>query len=331
LNGALSYVSALLWFAFLVLSTVEAVVNVFREPDYFPNGPSLFPQWPVWRPDWAMALMGVIGMVLFLPKVLAIVLIVAKRREAAAHGGIVRLVASVLLEILTSSLLAPIRMVFHSRYVVANLLGRTVGWKSQGRDDSDTTWREALGHHGLDSLFASAWGILLYWLNPDFFWWITPIIGALLLSIPISVLSSRVTLGDRARRWGLFCIPEETAPPQELRDVQAAHAAALAEHKALPPRERDGFVRAVVDPYVNALHRALLGRSRSLSHELWARREALVASAVREGPDAVSDRERRVLLQCPASIDALHERVWAIDDEEAALRWGRPGEPAASA
>jgi membrane glycosyltransferase len=93
LNGALSYVSALLWFTFLVLSTVEAVVNVFREPDYFPHGASLFPEWPVWRPDWAMALMGVIGMVLFLPKLLAILLVVAKRREAHAHGGIVRLVA----------------------------------------------------------------------------------------------------------------------------------------------------------------------------------------------------------------------------------------------
>src|SRR4029077_4783329 len=40
LNGALSYVSALLWLIFLVLSTVEAVLNVLAEPNYFPNGPS---------------------------------------------------------------------------------------------------------------------------------------------------------------------------------------------------------------------------------------------------------------------------------------------------
>ena len=64
-----------------------------------------------------------------------------------------------LLEILLSSLLAPIRMVFHSRFVVQNLLGRTVSWRSQGREDAETGWGEAIRHHGLDTLFASVWGV----------------------------------------------------------------------------------------------------------------------------------------------------------------------------
>jgi membrane glycosyltransferase len=50
LNGVLSYVSAVLWFLFLTLSTAEAIINALREPDYFPTGQSLFPSWPVWRP-----------------------------------------------------------------------------------------------------------------------------------------------------------------------------------------------------------------------------------------------------------------------------------------
>src|SRR5262245_38263860 len=224
LNGALSYVSALLWFAFLLLSTVEAIERVLLEPDYFPHGPSLFPEWPIWRPDWAIALMGVIGMILFLPKLLSVALIALGRRSRG-YGGVVRLAVSVVLEVMTSSVLAPIRMVFHSRYVLLNLLGRTVGWKSQGRDDAETSWREAFRHHAGDSLFASAWGGALYWLNPDFFWWTTPIIGALLLSIPVSVLTSRVRLGDLTRRPGLFRIPEEVDPPLELRELQAFHEA----------------------------------------------------------------------------------------------------------
>jgi membrane glycosyltransferase len=328
LNGALAYMSALLWFAFLVLSTVEAVERVFAEPDYFPHGPSLFPEWPIWRPDWAISLMGVIGMILFLPKVLSVVML-AVSRNARSYGGVARLLASVVLEIVTSSVLAPIRMVFHSRYVLANLLGRTVGWKSQGRDDAETSWGEAFRHHAADSLFASAWGAGLYWLNPDFFWWTTPIIGALLLSIPVSVVTSRVGLGDWTRRTGLFRIPEEGDPPTELRDLQAFHEAGLAKTRALPPAERDGFVRAVVDPLANALHRALLGRRRSLRAEIRGHRAALVARALAEGPGALGDRDRRVLLQDPDTVDALHERVWALADDVVAHRWGRPGEASA--
>src|SRR5262249_21379931 len=140
LNGALSYVSALLWFAFLTLSTIEAVLHALRPPEYFPHGPSLFPEWPVWRPDWALSLVAVIGMILFFPKFLSIVLIVFKRRDARAYGGVARLTLSVIAEIILSSLLAPIRMVFHSRFVLTNLLGRTVAWRSQVRDDADTGW-----------------------------------------------------------------------------------------------------------------------------------------------------------------------------------------------
>ena len=147
--------------------------------------------------------MAVTGMILFLPKVLSIVLIAVKgRRSTRAYGGVIRLTLSVVLEILLSSLLAPIRMVFHSRFVLQNLIGRTVTWGSQEREDAETRWREAIRYHGLDTIFASAWGIGLYWLNPSYFWWVTPIITALILSIPTSVLASRVRLGDRARARG---------------------------------------------------------------------------------------------------------------------------------
>ena len=327
LNGALSYMSALLWFVFLTLSTVEAVANALREPEYFPHGASLFPEWPIWRPDWALWLLAVIAMILFLPKILSVVLIVLKRRSARTFGGGVRLSVSVLLEILLSSLLAPIRMVFHSRFVLLNLLGRTVGWRSQGREEITTSWREALRHHGLDSLFASAWGAGLFWLSPGYFWWVTPVIGALILSVPLSVYTSRASLGERARRRGLFVIPEESAPPPELQDLHDLARSARRRTGALPERERDGFVRAAVDPYVNALHRALLGRSRSLAPSLQAARQALLERALAEGPASLTGRERRILLGDPDLTDALHRRVWALPDYERAARWGRPGHP----
>src|SRR6185437_16033942 len=103
LNGVLAYVSALLWFMFLTLSTAEAIENVLHQPDYFPHAHSLFPEWPIWRPDWAFYLMAVTAMILFLPKLLSVVLIVFKGRNAKAYGGTFKLMVSVVLEILVSS------------------------------------------------------------------------------------------------------------------------------------------------------------------------------------------------------------------------------------
>jgi len=193
-----------------------------------------------------------------------------------------------------------------------------VTWRSQGRDDSETGWAEAIRHHGVDTVVACLWGGSLFWLNPNYFWWVTPIIGALILSIPLSVLASRVRPGDRSRAAGLFLIPEETDPPRELREVaeRAERPPALvgphgdADDGAARAR-RAPFVRAAVDPGLNALHRALLGAPRTMRAAIRARREALLARALADGPDGLGPAERTALLHDPAIVDELHRRVWA--------------------
>ena len=327
LNGVLSYVSALLWFFFLVLSTTEAIWEALRAPVYFSQGKSLFPEWPVWRPDWAIALMAVTGAILFLPKLLAILLVLV-RGGARDFGGALRLLASALLEVLVSTLLAPVRMVFHTRFVIANLFGRTVAWRSASRGDAETSWGEAIRRHGIDTVVASGWASAVFALNPHYFWWLTPIVVALILSIPLSVLTSRVRLGERARALGLFLTPEETSPPPEIEDLDHELAAAERERAALRPAERDGFVRAVVDPMVNALHCALAGPRRGLKPRLRAAREALVRRLLADGPGAIGSLERRNLLSDPERMIHLHRLVWQLEDGEAARRWGLP-EPGA--
>lgn len=324
-NGVLSYVSALLWFTFLSLSTAEAILDAIQEPEYFPHGPSLFPEWPIWRPDWAIALLSVTAAILFLPKVLSVGLILLKEKRGRWFGGGPRLILSALLEVILSSLLAPIRMIFHSRFVIQNLLGRTVQWNSQGREDQETGWLEALRHHGFDTLFATAWGTSLYLLNPDYFWWIMPIIGALILSVPTSVLASRVRLGAWTRHLGLFLIPEEVERPRELRDLDEYLALNINAAARVPELEKDGFVRAIVDPYVNALHRMLTRGPRSLKASIRRERSALMELALTSGPQALNAKQRKIVLGDPELVEQLHERVWALPREQA-LRWGRPGE-----
>ena len=98
----------------------------------------------------------------------------------------------------------------------------------------------------------------------------------------------------------------------------------------LPDAEHDGFVRAVVDPYVNALHRALLGQRRLLKPSIRAARRALVDRVLSDGPAALDTRQRRILLYDPDLITELHCRVWELSDPARAAHWGRPGQAAAS-
>ncbi|HYB98766.1 MAG TPA: glucans biosynthesis glucosyltransferase MdoH [Candidatus Limnocylindrales bacterium] len=322
LNGALSYMSALLWFGFLLLCTTEAVQTALRTPEYFGDRPSLFPQWPVWKPALGYALLAVTGAILFLPKVLSVVLVIM--RGARPYGGAIRLILSVPIEILLSSLFAPIRMVFHTRFVLTNLMGRTVGWKSQPREDAETSWHEAVQHHGLDTVLATMWAVLLYWLSPGYFFWVLPVAAALVLSVPISVLVSKIGLGDSVRRIGLFLIPEETQPPRELVDLAENLERATAHSQSLPERLRDGFTRAVTHPCTNALHRTLLGRRRKLHARIRDQRTTLMNEIVPLGPQAASLQARKALLADPDVVDAIHWRVWREADPEIARRWGVP-------
>jgi membrane glycosyltransferase len=320
LNGIFSYVSAVLWLVFLVLSTVKTILGALREPDYFPSGPSLFPEWPVWHPDWVFTLLGVTAIILFAPKLLAALLILFQRGGAAGFGGRIALLRSIALEIVWSALFAPIRMVFYCRFVLLNLVGQAVTWGT-GHGKGATSWGEALRRHGVDAAVAVAWAATVYMLNPDYFWWLTPVAGALVLSVPLSALASREDLGRRARERGLFATPEEVSPPAEVLDLEADLARRARERAARPAAARDGFVRAVFDPGENALHCALRGGPRSLAPSIRAAREALVQRARAEGPAALDAGARRLILSDRDCLRALHRAVWRIEAPQGARPW----------
>ncbi len=299
MTGVMAYLSAPLWFLFLVLSTALLAVHTLSPPQYFVEPYQLFPLWPEWRLEWAVSLFGATATLLFLPKVLGIVLVIA--RGARRYGGRLRLAASMLAELAFSALLAPIRMLFHAQFVVAALTGWTIQWKSPPRADVETGWREALRRHGLHTLLGVAWAGGVWWLNPSFLWWLLPVVGALALSIPISVYSSRASLGRRLRRAGWFVIPEESWPPKELRWTREG----ARRTPALP-----GFVDAVVDPTANAVACACGTVRPTQSAAVRAERARLTRDALTLGPDGLSAPEKMTLLNDPVALARLHFEVW---------------------
>jgi len=307
LNGIMSYVSSFLWLAFLALSSLEAILHVLVVPQYFPRAHVLFPVWPVWHPEWAVVLFWFTLAVLFVPKVLAIILTVIRGRMASFGGG-PRLLASVVLESVLSSILAPVRMLFHTVFVVSVLAGRKTAWGPQARGDASTTWRQALRYHGAGTILAVVWGGLIYLLSPNYFWWLLPVMAAWLIAIPVSVWISRVQLGIKARQWGLFLTPEEIQPPPLLRLFNEARRAPIL-RRCTAAR---GFLAAIVDPGVNALHCALLKAGNVVSNEVALSRQQLMLMAIKDGPRALSRWDRLRLLNDRESMTALHWRVWTL-------------------
>jgi membrane glycosyltransferase len=323
LHGAMSYGSSLLWVLFLALSSAEAIVEAFRTPVYFPAGRTLFPEWPVWHPRWAFTLLAMTGIILFMPKLLSVLLILVKKSKAGLFGSPFSLLAGLSLEVLLSVLFAPIRMFFHSKFVFITLLGRQVGWGPQQRNDLGTGWREALRFHGSGVIVAMVWGVVLFVFNRSFFWWTTPVLIPLVLSVPLSVWSSRASVGRELRKMGLLLIPEETKRPEVLQTLDRI----LHEEDApspLPIPRGQGFVRAVVDPQVYALHLCLNRKREKMTEKIAERRGMLLEKAMSQGPGKLSPSEKITLLSDPEVLKQLHQRVWEISDPALERQWGLP-------
>jgi membrane glycosyltransferase len=305
--GVMTYLSAPLWLTLLALSTAFIVVQTVVGPRYFVEPWQLFPRWPQHNAAGAIALAGATLFVLFAPKVLGAWVVLA--RGPRRHGGALRLALSVFLECASSALMAPIHMAFHTQFVIAALTGWGMSWKSPPREDAETGWGEAVRRHGVHTLLGLAWAAAVYHLGPGLLPWLLPVVAPLALSIPLSVYSSRVSLGRLFRRAGLFMIPEELLPPSELRTIGRA-----LDPTAASPR----FVDAVVEPGVNAAACAA-ERRRSGSSPARRVRSRLVAEAARSGPAALPKRQRLLLLSDPVALSRLHLEVWS--SPEACARW----------
>jgi membrane glycosyltransferase len=302
-TGAFSYISAPLWFLFLLCSTALLATHTLVEPQYFTMPNQLFPLWPEWNPGRAIALFTATTALLFAPKLLSYVLIA--KREPAGFGGRIALGASMLAESLFSALLAPIRMIFHTQFVCAALTGCSIHWKSPLRDDAETGWSEAFRWHGLHMLLGIGWALFVYWLSPSSLYWLLPIVGAWVLSIPISVYASRRKAGRLLRRMKLLLIPEEVDPPRELRWMRAE----LQATKKLP-----GLIEAAMDPMVNVLVCANAKARTRAGVEVDGQRQALVERACKSAPAKLDSRDKAALLDDPIALAQLHVLLWSDTD-----------------
>lgn len=330
LTGVLAYLSAPLWLAFLLVSSLLFARQANEVPRYFIEPYQLFPIWPTANVGLMLTLFGFTIALLVVPKLLSLCVIVL-RGQARAYGGALRLMTGALLEFVHSMLLAPVRMLFHSQFVLAALTGLKLDWKSPPRDDATTGWGEAMRRHGAHSMLALGWIVAILTSGAPFPWWLSPVLGGMLLAIPISVWSSRAAPGRWLRKRGIFLIPEEAEVPPVLTE---AHRYAEGFDKS--PEFADAVLDAQVHHRVAAANpiRPGVAGAKALA------RAALVERAAAEGPAALSDGERQRLLGDARALADLratviarraHPNWWMRNGADAEVLGLRPGPPLAGA
>jgi membrane glycosyltransferase len=212
--GALSYVMAPLWLLFIALGVAAGSV----------------------QSDIAWGLWALTLGLLLLPRALGVAA-VWLRGEAVDYGGRARLLLSAGVEMLVAALQAPVRMLAHSAFVLGTLTGIKLEWKSPPRDAQAIGWGEALRRLGMLAVPAVVLCVMALPSDeiaaPHFL----PLVAALVLAVPLAVLSSHPSFGATLRSLRMLWVPDERHPPRTLqRALEQRGFADLVPLRASEPR-----------------------------------------------------------------------------------------------
>ena len=308
LMGIGSYITAPLWLVFLVLGILVSLQARFAAPDYFPQGPSLFPLWPAVDPVRSMwVFIGTMG-VLLGPKLLAWLAVVVHGELRRAFGGGTRLLVGVLAESLVSGLLAPVTMLTQSASVFTILAGRDGGWAPQRREDGRVPFRDTLRRYLPHTLTGVSLGAASWAVSWPLLWWMSPVVLGLALAAPLAAFTAARGPGAALRRVGLLRTPEEFSPPAVLVEARAVQP-----NFVQPPMP--AFERLRTDAGLRAAHRAMLppGRRRGDPFD-----PVLLVGLARlremEGPDelnTLSPAETAAVLADVEGLDRVEQLIVA--------------------
>lgn len=299
-TSAMAYVSSLLWLLFLLFSTLLLLIFNTYEPQYFLHSNQFYPVWPKWDEQLAIELLFATFTLLLVPKLVSGIIVLSKQGPKSV-GGIFCFSLSILLEIVFSMILAPIRMIFHSKFVIKAIFGSKVQWRSPARNDDALTWKEAIYFCWPLTLIGGVWLYIILTLNPQFTTWFIAILVPLIISPIVVKVSSLTSIGVRLKKLRLFLTKEETKPDQAVINTGLY----LSE---IEPKIMDqGFLTAVSDSSLNKLVQ-LLSTRRHLNTRLHqAYRNTLLEKLPIDSLGSVSDEIKLKVMADPLAMATLHQ------------------------
>ena len=164
------------------------------------------------RPDTGLMLFAAILAMTFAPKLATLSNVLFRRRLRNAFGGTARVLYSAFIELLLTTLLAPVSAVAISIFLLGLPFGRRVGWTSQQRDAEGMALSVAVRCLWPQALVGVTLAGATLWVAPGAFWYGLPIYLGLLLAVPLAMVSASPALGRAMARAGLCRTPDETWP-----------------------------------------------------------------------------------------------------------------------
>jgi membrane glycosyltransferase len=327
--GIFGYLSGPLWLAFLLTFSWIRWSDLWSGLTPLPVSGN-FPGLQLSATAHAFFVFLICMVVIMLPKVLAWVDLWFDAERRRAFGGLMRAAHSVVVETIFSTLHAPLQMLWHTRFVITILAGMGVNWGTQNRDADGTEWSYAIRRHWGHVLVGSVWGGLVWWLDEITFWWFLPVLLGMIVSVPLSVLTSRSEWGWRAWQLGLFLVPEETEPPEEIVTLRLRMSEAEMSGEMQRRPAHAGLAEVVLNPYVNAVHVSLLREKRlnPIYAEALAKLgvgtdavRALGEKLLAAGPEALSPPQKMLVLSDAETMSWLHRQAWLRPSEHFAPWW----------
>ena len=304
LTGIGSYITAPLWLCFILVGVLISLQAHFIRPEYFAPGFSLFPRWPTEDPYRAALVFSGTMAILLIPKLLGLIAYMISPSGRAYSTG---LPTSLLSEVIISGLIAPAMMWKQTVAVFQILLGRDSGWNAQQREGSAVPFKDTLRRYSGATGLGLLLGFAAFAVSEPLFWWMSPVILGLMLTVPLAITTSSPAIGRAARRWGLLAIPEERAPP--LIITRAEELTMLATQSAAAQTET--WQELLKDTELSNMHRVMLPQARPLPRGQ-VNVELLVGLAklhqcanIHDALKILSRNEKRALLGDRSAFDKL--------------------------
>jgi len=224
LMGVMAYLSSPLWLLFLALGVGRMAAGGW--PVDAGSGSGAADPW---------ILVGLPLLLLLLPRAFGLIATLADPQLRRGHGGVLGLTAGTVLEIGLTTLMAPVMMLLHSRFVAEVLLGRSSGWGPQRRAGDGEPFVDVLRVHLGHTLVGIVAAGVVGWTSPTALQWLAPVVLGLVLAAPLSWLGGRVAAGEVLRRLGLFRVPEEAAPPAVVVEAERSDLPAPSSSRSRSP------------------------------------------------------------------------------------------------
>lgn len=202
LVGASAYCTSPMWLALILVVLGGAASGLWPAAAILPSG----------------GLLAVTAVLLFGPKILAILWAMADPARRIGFGGAARMTRGVIADILLSILMAPVAMLTQTINLVTILMGKKASWNGQTRDRDGMAIGSAIWLFKWHILLGI--GLTLLAIEAGALGWTLPVVIGLFAAPLLAAITARKDLGRRAEERGLFQVADPWWRTQSYRPLR---------------------------------------------------------------------------------------------------------------